>query len=101
MKKPRYVLFLAILALTRCADVLAAVAEHDEFPLMIDKAGVSLRFDGVGAVSGGGATSRLLVSYEDPERSRILDYLFKPNFGAALQILKVKIPPNCSTTLLW
>ncbi|XP_065185035.1 galactocerebrosidase-like isoform X2 [Sycon ciliatum] len=92
MKKPRYMLFIAILAFTRCADVLAAVAENrDEFPLMIDKAGVSLRFDGVGAVSGGGATSRLLVSYEDPERSRILDYLFKPNFGAALQILKVEI----------
>lgn len=49
------------------------------------------RFDGIGAVSGGGATSRLLIEYPEPQRSQILDYLFKPNFGAALQVLYVEI----------
>ena len=30
----------------------------------------------------------LLPHYAEPSRSQILDYLFKPNFGASLQILK-------------
>jgi galactosylceramidase len=49
------------------------------------------RFDGIGAVSGGGATSRFLIEYPEPQRSQILDYLFKPNFGASLQVLYVEI----------
>ena len=40
---------------------------------------------------GGGATSRLLVDYVEPQRSEVLDYLFTPNFGASLQLLKVEI----------
>jgi hypothetical protein len=39
-------------------------------------------FDGVGAISGGGGNSRLLVDYPEPQRSDILDYLFKPGYGA-------------------
>lgn len=35
-------------------------------------------FDGIGALSGGGATSRLLPDYGEPQRGDILDYLFKP-----------------------
>src|SRR4051794_4214042 len=48
-------------------------------------------FDGVGAISGGGGNSRLLVDYPEPQRSDILDYLFKPGFGAAMQLMKVEI----------
>ncbi|XP_054827845.1 galactocerebrosidase isoform X1 [Eublepharis macularius] len=59
---------------------------------------VGLEFDGIGAVSGGGATSRLLVNYEEPYRSQILDYLFKPNFGASLHILKVEIGGDAQST---
>jgi hypothetical protein len=47
-------------------------------------------FDGIGGVSGGGS-SRLLIDYPEPYRSRILDYLFKPNYGASLQSLKVEL----------
>eukprot|EP01084_Bolivina_argentea_P189282 325544_1 len=47
-------------------------------------------FYGTGALSAG-ASSRLLIDYDEPYRSQILDYLFKPNFGASLQILKVEI----------
>ena len=35
-------------------------------------------FEGIGAVSAG-ASSRLLMDYPEPQRSEILDYLFKPN----------------------
>ena len=45
-------------------------------------------FDGFGGVSAG-ASSRLLIDYPEPQRSQILDYLFKPGYGAALQHLKV------------
>ncbi|XP_037113056.1 galactocerebrosidase [Syngnathus acus] len=55
-------------------------------------------FDGIGGLSGGGATTRLLVNYAEPYRSQILDYLFKPNFGASLHILKVEIGGDAQTT---
>ena len=49
------------------------------------------RFDGVGAISGGGSTSRLLPAYRPSVLSQVLDYLFAPNFGAAFHWLKVEI----------
>src|SRR6266699_3491721 len=48
-------------------------------------------FQGVGAISGGGGNSRLLIDYPEPERSQILAYLFKPNYGATTQPLKLEI----------
>src|SRR5476651_2459180 len=48
------------------------------------------RFDGIGAVSGGGATSVLLKDYPEPQRSQVLDLLFKPKFGASLSSLYVE-----------
>lgn len=54
-------------------------------------------FDGIGAVSAG-ASSRLLVDYPEPARSQILDYLFKPNYGASLQHLKVEIGSDVNST---
>jgi hypothetical protein len=53
-----------------------------------DSKGVGRRFDGIGGLSGGGATSRLLPTYPSDIQSEVLDFLFKPNFGAALHILK-------------
>jgi hypothetical protein len=47
-------------------------------------------FFGLGATSGNGI-SRLLIDYPEPERSQILDYLFKPGFGADLQLVKLEI----------
>src|SRR3954451_11464536 len=48
-------------------------------------------FDGVGAISGGGGNSRLLIDYPEPQRGQVLDYLFRPGYGASLQILKAEI----------
>src|SRR3989440_3801149 len=53
---------------------------------------------GVGAISGGGGNSRLLVDYPEPERSQILDYLFKPGYGANVQILKIEIGGDANST---
>jgi galactosylceramidase len=55
-------------------------------------------FDGIGGLSGGGATSVLLPSYPEQEKSEILDYLFKPNFGASLHMLKVEIGGDSQST---
>ena len=54
-------------------------------------------FDGLGAASAG-ASSRLLIDYPEPQRSQILDYLFKPGYGAALQHLKVEIGADVNST---
>ncbi|WP_084598599.1 cellulose binding domain-containing protein [Actinoplanes subtropicus] len=64
----------------------------------IDGSSGGRTFDGVGAVSGGGGNSRLLYDYPEAQRSQILDYLFKPNYGAALQILKVEIGGDTNST---
>lgn len=48
-------------------------------------------FQGIGAISGGGGNSRLLIDYPAPQRAHILDFLFKPHYGASLQLLKLEI----------
>lgn len=57
-----------------------------------------LRFDGLGGLSGGGATSNFFDSYKLEARNEILDLLFKPNYGAGLNILKVEIGTDDQTT---
>jgi O-glycosyl hydrolase len=64
----------------------------------IDAGGGGKVLDGVGAISGGGGNSRLLIDYAEPYRSQILDYLFKPHYGASLQILKVEIGADMDST---
>lgn len=59
---------------------------------------VGRTFDGVGAISGGGGNSRLLVDYPEPQRGQILDYLFKPGYGAAVQLLKLEIGGDANST---
>jgi galactosylceramidase len=56
------------------------------------------RFDGIGAVSGGGATSVLLKDYPEPQRREVLDLLFKPKFGASISALLVEVPGNGNST---
>ncbi|MBO3753088.1 hypothetical protein J5X84_44215 [Streptosporangiaceae bacterium NEAU-GS5] len=55
-------------------------------------------FDGVAAISGGGGNSRLLVDYPEPQRTQILDYLFKPGYGSAVQLLKIEIGGDANST---
>ena len=59
--------------------------------------GVGHRFDGIGGLSAG-SSSKLLVNYPLNLRNEILDYLFKPNFGASLQIIKVEIGGDAQST---
>jgi hypothetical protein len=39
-----------------------------------------------------------LLAYKEPYRSQILDWLFKPDYGASLDILKVEVGSDDQTT---
>ena len=65
--------------------------------IVLDGSDSGHTFYGIGAVSAG-ASSRLLIDYPEPERSQILDYLFKPDYGASLQHLKVEIGADVNST---
>lgn len=54
-------------------------------------------FEGIGAVSAG-ASTRNLIDYPEKERSEVLDFLFKPKFGAGFQHLKVEIGSGENST---
>jgi galactosylceramidase len=54
-------------------------------------------FEGFGTLSAG-ASSKLLIDYPDPQRSEVLDLLFKPKYGASLQHLKVEIGGDVNST---
>jgi len=66
--------------------------------ITFDPAGKGRVFDGVGAISGGGGNSRLLIDYPAKQRDQILDYLFKPGYGASLQVLKLEIGGDANST---
>ena len=55
-------------------------------------------FDGIGIVNGGGATSVLLKDYPEPQRSQIMDLVYKPKFGASVSTLLVEIPGDGNST---
>lgn len=78
------------------AALAAASASAEE--LLIDSSKADQPFYGIGGLSGGGATSRLLVDYVEPQRSQILDYMFKPNYGASLHMLKVEMGGDSQST---
>ncbi len=81
-------LFLVGLPVTSVADT----------QIQINGQGTGRVFDGIGACSGGGGNSRLLIDYPEPQRTEILNYLFKPDFGASLQMFKVEIGGDGNST---
>ena len=66
--------------------------------VVINGGRVGPAFQGIGAISGGGGNSRLLIDYPPQARRQILDYLFKPDFGASLQMLKIEIGGDADST---
>ena len=77
---------------------VAAAPAHAATAITLNGSSGGRTFDGVGAISGGGGNSRLLTDYPDPQRSQILDYLFKPDYGASPQILKIEIGGDTNST---
>ena len=82
-----------------CLAVALLVSASSALPLPVDDSpGLGLRWEGVGAISGGGATTKLLYDYDPAVAADILDSLFKPGFGAALSVLKVEIGGDAQST---
>ncbi len=79
--------------------VTASAAKGEIAPQVIrlDPASTGRVFEGIGAVSAG-ASTQLLVHYPEPQRAEILDFLFKPRFGAGFQHLKVEIGSGENST---
>ena len=67
-------------------------------PYPVDNAELGMAWEGVGAISGGGATTKLLMDYSPDVVSDILDFMFKPNFGLDLDILKVEMGGDTDST---
>ncbi len=84
-----------VVLLTLCVSV--SIAHGQQTQIVLDGNSTGRVFDGLGAASAG-ASSRLLIDYPEPQRSQILDYLFKPGYGAALQHLKVEIGADVNST---
>ncbi|MFG1803235.1 ricin-type beta-trefoil lectin domain protein [Micromonospora carbonacea] len=100
LRRPSALAFLLVgtlLAVGGAVGGLAAPARAAT-SITINGASGGKTFDGLGAVSGGGGNSRLLIDYPEPQRGQILDYLFKPDYGASLQILKVEIGGDTNST---
>ena len=83
-------LVLLLLAVSAAAAGNATVIDATSTPWY--------RYDGVGGLSGGGATSTFLMAYDEPFRSEIMDWMFKPGHAASLDILKVEIGCDDETT---
>jgi galactosylceramidase len=74
------------------------LAQSSNQTLVLDGAVPGNIFEGIGAVSGGGATSVLLKDYPEPQRSQILDILFKPQFAASMQTLYIEVGSDGNST---
>jgi hypothetical protein len=82
-------------------DVKTAVSDNEpSLPatnntVAIDFQRIARTFEGLGALESYG---KLLYDYPQKQREEILDYLYKPNYGASLQILKVEIGSDTNNT---
>jgi hypothetical protein len=88
------------LALPAAASRAAAAspAAAAATPINVNGTSAGRTFDGIGAISGGGGNTRLLTDYPAAQQQQILNYLFKPGYGADLQILKVEIGGDTNST---
>jgi O-glycosyl hydrolase len=94
-------LALSVVAIAACSLVGLGVTEASaavSTTITVNGTSAGRTFDGVGAISGGGGNSRLLVDYPEPQRSQVLDYLFRPGYGAGVQVLKIEIGGDANST---
>jgi galactosylceramidase len=98
MTTPKHLLLSCALLAALSAFAVAPAAPGDVQTITLDAHKPGTRFDGIGVVDGGGATSALLKDYPEPQRSQILDLMYKPKFGASVSALIVEIPGDGNST---
>src|SRR5215472_11175111 len=99
LRRPVAVGALLALAAAGCVGVTAALpAAAATASITVNGSQGGRTFDGIGAISGGGGNSRLLAGYPAAQQQQVYDYLFKPGYGADLQILKVEVGGDTNST---
>jgi hypothetical protein len=105
VRKPVAAGVLALAVMAGCASPVAPTTGSGTLAralpvtsITVNGSGGNRVYDGVGAVLGGGGNARYLMDYPQPERSQVLDYLFKPGYGASLQLLKLEIGGGASSS---
>jgi galactosylceramidase len=88
---------ISLVLISACSIFIRPASLRAAQVITIDASNPGRVFEGIGACSAG-ASSRLLIDYPEPYRSHILDYLFKPNYGASFQHLKVEIGGGVNST---
>src|SRR6204780_41818 len=96
--RPLATVTTALAATLALVPLPATQAQAATTTITVNGTGTGRVFNGIGAISGGGGNTRLLTDYPAAQQSQILDYLFKPGYGAALQILKVEIGGDTNST---
>ncbi|MGA3246026.1 MAG: galactosylceramidase [Bacteroidota bacterium] len=91
------ILATIFLASVLCFLFVTASRPRRDVQITLDSRSPGRVFEGIGALSAG-ASSRLLIDYPEPQRSDILDLLFKPKFAASFQHLKVEIGGDINST---
>jgi len=86
-----------VLCVALFVGAAAGLAGAAPYAIQLDPTSPGRVFEGIGAVSAG-ASTRLLVDYPESQRAQILDFLFKPKFGAGFQHLKVEIGSGENST---
>jgi hypothetical protein len=79
-----------------CGAALASSAAAS--PIALNVSSLAQPFEGIGALSGGGGVTRLLIDYDEAIQRDILDILFKPKAGASLQMIKIEIGGDTQST---
>lgn len=96
MRKLNGTLAFALL-LFAIGGVLLGASREKVVRITLNGSSPGRTLEGIGALSAG-ASSRLLIDYPEPQRRDVLDYLFKPRFGASLHHLKVEIGGDINST---
>ena len=94
---PLYLTLACVVSVCAAPPILAEAGPAIQDVKLDGKAG-GKRFDGIGVVNGGGATSVLLKDYSESQRSQMLDLVYKPKFGASVSALLVEIPGDGNST---
>ncbi len=96
MRKQMNKIVWTLLSATFIMTGIVASAQSTDVKVVLDAKDTGLSFAGAGAISA--SSTRLLYDYPEPERSQILDYLFSPSYGGAMQLLKVEIGSDMNST---
>ena len=80
-----------------CFGCAISLAGEPADIIMVNSNVTGRTYEGTGALSAG-ASSRLLKDYPEEQRNQILDYLFKPQYGASLNHFKTEIGGDINST---